>query len=190
MSIKLGTRQGSLFLLLLVHIALEQGFSTLGLFTFLYLAILCCGGRCSVHYSMFNSSLGLYQMTVVPFPSSQNNQKSLSVQFSSVQSLSRIRLFATPWITARQASLSITNSGSSLKLKSIESVMPSSHLILCRPLFQMSPGGEGGCKITLLRITAVKISGRVAREKRINVTFQWGESNLSLFISYTYVHLD
>jgi len=65
-------------------------------------------------------------------------------QFSSVQLLSRIRLFATPWITARQASLSITNSGSSLKLKSIESVMPSSHLILCRPLFQMSPGGEGG----------------------------------------------
>ena len=52
----------------------------------------------------------------------------------SVQSLSRIRLFATPWITARQASLSITNSQSSLKLMSIESVMPSSHLVLCRPL--------------------------------------------------------
>ena len=57
-----------------------------------------------------------------------------SVQFSSVQSLSRVRLFATPWIAARQASLSITNSWSSLSLKSIESVMPSSHLILCRPL--------------------------------------------------------
>ena len=55
-----------------------------------------------------------------------------SVQFSSVQSLSRVRLFATPWITARQASLSITNSRSSLRLISIESVMPSSHLILCR----------------------------------------------------------
>ena len=54
--------------------------------------------------------------------------------FSSVQLLSRVRLFATPWITARQASLSITNSQSSLKLMSIESVMPSSHLILCRPL--------------------------------------------------------
>ena len=52
----------------------------------------------------------------------------------SVQSLSRVRLFATPWITARQASLSITNSWSSLKLMSSESVMPSSHLILCRPL--------------------------------------------------------
>ena len=56
------------------------------------------------------------------------------VQFSSVQSLSRVRLFATPWIAALQASLSITNSQSSLKLMSIESVMPSSHLILGRPL--------------------------------------------------------
>ena len=56
------------------------------------------------------------------------------IQFSSVQSLSRVRLFVTPWIAARQASLSITNSPSSLKFISIESVMPSSHLILCHPL--------------------------------------------------------
>ena len=55
-------------------------------------------------------------------------------QFSSVQSLSHVRLFATPWITAHQASLSITNSRSSSKLLFIESVMPSSHLILCCPL--------------------------------------------------------
>ena len=55
-------------------------------------------------------------------------------QFSSVQSLSRVWLFATPWITARQASLSITNSQSLLKLMSIKSVMPSRHLILCHPL--------------------------------------------------------
>ena len=54
--------------------------------------------------------------------------------FSSVQSLSRVQLFATPWITARQASLSITNSWSSPKLMYIESVMPSSHLILSCPL--------------------------------------------------------
>ena len=53
---------------------------------------------------------------------------------SSVQSLSRVRLFVTPRITARQASLCITNSQSSLKLTSIELVMPSNHLILCRPL--------------------------------------------------------
>ena len=57
-----------------------------------------------------------------------------SVQFSSFQSLSHVQLFATPWITARQASLSITNSWSSLRLTSIKSMMPSSHLILCRPL--------------------------------------------------------
>ena len=55
-------------------------------------------------------------------------------QFNLVQSLSRVRLFATPWIAAHQASLSIINSRSSLKLTSIELVIPSSHLILCRPL--------------------------------------------------------
>ena len=55
------------------------------------------------------------------------------------QSLSRVRLFATPWITARQASLSITNSRSSLRLISIESVMSSSHLTLCRPLLLLPP---------------------------------------------------
>ena len=54
--------------------------------------------------------------------------------FSSVQSLSRVRLFATPWTAARQAFLSITNSQSLLKLISIESVMPPNHLNLCHPL--------------------------------------------------------
>ena len=62
-----------------------------------------------------------------------------SVQFSSVQSLSRVRIFATPWIAAHQASLSITNSRSSLRLTSIESVTPSSHLILCHPLLLLPP---------------------------------------------------
>ena len=56
------------------------------------------------------------------------------VQFSSVQSLSHDQLFVTPWTAARQASLSITNSWSLLKLMSIELVMPSNHLILCHPL--------------------------------------------------------
>ena len=55
-------------------------------------------------------------------------------QFRSFQSLSRVQLFATPWTTAHQASLSITNSQSLPKPKSIESVMPSNHLILCCPL--------------------------------------------------------
>ena len=63
----------------------------------------------------------------------------LSGMFSSVQSLSRVWLFASPWISACQASLSITNSRSSLKLTSIESVIPSSHLILCRPLLLLPP---------------------------------------------------
>ena len=58
----------------------------------------------------------------------------MSDQIRSDQLLSCVRPFATPWIAARQASLSITNSQSSLRLTSIESVMPSSHLILCRPL--------------------------------------------------------
>ena len=61
------------------------------------------------------------------------------VQFSSVQSLSGVRLFVTLWITARQDSLSITNSRSSLKLTSIELVMPSSHLVLCHPLLLLPP---------------------------------------------------
>ena len=62
-----------------------------------------------------------------------------SVQFSSVQSLSSVRFFAIPWITARQASLSITISRSSPKLMSIELVMASSHLIFCRPLLLLPP---------------------------------------------------
>ena len=63
----------------------------------------------------------------------------VTVKFSSVQSLSRVRLFATPCIAAHQASLSITNSQSLPKLMSIESMMPSSHLILCLPLFLLPP---------------------------------------------------
>ena len=67
-------------------------------------------------------------------------QKILTInQFSSVQSLNCVRLFATPWIAARQASLSITNSRSLLKLMPIESVMPSSHLIIYCPLLLLRP---------------------------------------------------
>ena len=73
----------------------------------------------------------------LPFPSCSGGQ--CQAQFSSVQSLSCVRLFETPWITARQASLSITNSWSSLRLMSIESVMPSNHLILWRPLLLLPP---------------------------------------------------
>ena len=62
----------------------------------------------------------------------------IALQFSSVQLLSRVRLFATPWTAAHQASLFITNSWSLLKLMSIELVMPSNHLILCHPLLLLS----------------------------------------------------
>ena len=78
-----------------------------------------------VNLSMFlfraGASTGLFQVYLL-------------LQFSSVQSLSHVQLFATPWTAALQASLSITHSRSLLKLMSIESVMPSNHLILCCPL--------------------------------------------------------
>ena len=63
----------------------------------------------------------------------------VGLNFSSVQSLSHVQLFATPWIAARQVSLSIANSRSLLKLMPIELVMPSSHLILCRPRLLLPP---------------------------------------------------
>ena len=78
-----------------------------------------------------------YQICLIRINVAQNTN--ITVQFSSVQSLSRVRLFATPWIAVRQASLFITISRSSLRFKSIESVMPSSHLILSRPLLLLPP---------------------------------------------------
>ena len=80
---------------------------------FLLLCLLCC---------LFDKHLYVLRWSYVGF-------------ISSVQSLSRVRLFVTPWIAAHQTSLSITNSQSSLKLTTIDSVMPSSHLILCPPFF-------------------------------------------------------
>ena len=75
---------------------------------------------------------GMLNLGTLTYPSGD-------AMFSSVQLLSRARLFAAPCITARQASLSITNSWSSLRLMSIRSVIPSSHLILCRPLLLLPP---------------------------------------------------
>ena len=72
-------------------------------------------------------------------PNQMSHVLSLCLPGVSVQSLSRVWLFATPWIAAHQASLSIINSQSSLKLMSIKSAMPSSHLILCRPLLLLPP---------------------------------------------------
>ena len=98
---------------------------------FIFLGFTCSFHSRTQHKDIFFFyilSSSLYQPTIV-YP----------IQFSSVQSLSHVRLFATPWIAANQASLSITNSRSSLRPKSIESVMPSSHLILCRPLLLLPP---------------------------------------------------
>ena len=72
-------------------------------------------------------------------PHEPQHSRPPSVQFSSVQSLSRVQLFAILWIAVRQASLFITISWSSLRLMSIESVMPSSHLILSHPLLLLPP---------------------------------------------------
>ena len=81
--------------------------------------------------------------------------KKKSYQFNSVQLLSHVRLYETPWIAARQASLSIANSWSLLKLMSIESVMPSKHLILCHTLLlllSVSPSIKVFPKESVLRI--------------------------------------
>ena len=82
-------------------------------------------------------NLSLLHCRQILYHLSDNNSSKNKISpttFSSVQSLSRVRLFVTPWTAASQASLSITNSRSSLKFMSIESVMPSSHLVLCCPL--------------------------------------------------------
>ena len=82
---------------------------------------------------------GRTQTAVVCLDSALNHWVKDIIPFSSVQSLSCVQLFATPWITGRQASLSITNSRSLPKFMSIESVMPSSHLILCHPVLLLPP---------------------------------------------------
>ena len=83
---------------------------------------------CKNDHNSINSQLRCHFFTAV-----------FSEILSSVQSFSRVQFFATPWIAARQASLSITHSRSSLRRTSIESVMPSSHLILCCPLLLLPP---------------------------------------------------
>ena len=89
---------------------------------------------CSIHLCLFCC---LVSRVIVTF--FLNSTYMCSVPFSSFQSLCRVWLFANPWIATRQASLSITISRSSLKLMSIKSVMPSSHLILCGPLLLLPP---------------------------------------------------
>ena len=91
--------------------------------------------------------------------------------FSSVQSLSRVRLFATPWIAARQASLSITSSWSLLRPMPIKLVMPSSHLILCRPLLLLPPIPPS------IRIFSKESALRIRRPKCWSFSFNISLSN-------------
>ena len=87
----------------------------------------------------FKSYLLIFEKCHGQRPVKRSQKSFLFLQFSSVQSLSRVQLIATPWIAAHQASLSITNSWSSLRLTAIKSVMPFSHFILGRPLLLLPP---------------------------------------------------
>ena len=102
----------------------------------------------------------------------------------SVQSLSRIRLFETPWTAARQASLSITNSQSLLKLMSFESVMPSNHLILCHPLLLPSI-------FPSIRVFSIESALRIRWPKYWSFSFNISPSNeQSRLISFRMEWLD
>ena len=94
-----------------------------------------------------------------------------NVQFSSIQSLSRVRLFATPWVTARQASLSITSSQSSPKLMSIKLVTPSDHLILCWTLLLLPS------ILPSIRVFSKKSVLRITWSKYQSFSFSIGHSN-------------
>ena len=96
------------------------------------------GGSATSHYILIFLNFKAFKTDALISPSVFTIVVAI-VQFSSFQSLSCVQLFATPWIAARQASLSITNSQSLPKLTPIESVMPSSHIILCRPLLLLPP---------------------------------------------------
>ena len=102
------------------------------------------------------------------------------VQFSSVQLLSCVRLFATPWIATHQASLSITNSQSLLKLMPIESVMPFSHLILCRPLL-----GKYKYKYILVNDPAFGLGNGLRKVHFIVLYFKQDVSHIYTFISHS-----
>ena len=102
----------------------------------------------------------------------QSRKPKISVQFSSVQSVSHVWLFATPWITACQASLSITNSQSLLKLVSMDSVMPSNHLILCCPLL-FPPSVFPSIRVFFTSVSSLHQVARVLEFQLQHQSFQW-----------------
>ena len=93
------------------------------------------------------------------------------IQFSSVQLLSRVCLFATPWTAAHQASLSITNPRSPLRPMSIESVMPSNHVVLCRPLLLLPP------IFPSIRVFSIESALRIRWPKYWNFSFNISPSS-------------
>ena len=106
-----------------------------------------------------------------------------TTEFSSVQLLSCVQLFATPWTAAHQASLSITSSQSSLKLMSIESVMPSNHLILCRPLLLL-PSIFPSIRV-FSNDSALRISGQsfgVSASTSVLPTTEWASIKMTMVL--------
>ena len=120
---------------------------------------------CNTELQLCESQYSTYSQEKISDRHQQISRSHQIIQFSSVQLLSRVRLFATPWIAPRQASLSITNSRSSLRLTSIESVMPSSHLILCRPLL-LSP-----LILLIIRVFSNESTLRMTRPKYWSFSF-------------------
>ena len=98
-------------------------------------------------------------------------------KFSSVQSLSRVRLFETPWTAAQQASLSITNSQSLLQLMSIGSMMPSNHLLLCHPLFKPKSGVSITFLLKILQRLPVVSRGKLESPQRSAPPALWYHSS-------------
>ena len=112
---------------------------------------------------MFSGSISTFHLVL-------HIEVNATFTFSSVQSLSRVRIFATPWTAAHQASLSITNSWSLLGLMSIELVMPSNHLILCRSLLPPST-------LPSIRIFSNELALRIRWPKYWSFSFKISPSN-------------
>ena len=156
-----------------------------------HVSCISCIGRWILHHwatretqHVFPSSLKLLLLSWQCIEAQRGHWKeffkstcSPSVQFSSIQSLSHVWLLATPWTTAHQASLSITNSWSLPKLMSIESVMPSIHLILHRPLFLLPSIFQSiltsWWTLSKLRCMSPQWSDRNLSEDSVAAKFTW-----------------
>ena len=129
-------------------------------------------------YTLTHPQTDMHTYSLTPKTWSRTIKSTLSLmhmdQFSSVQSFSHVRLFATPWTAAPQANLSIINSRSLLKLVSIESVMPSNHLILCRPLLLLPASfpASGSLPVSRLLASGAQSIGASASSSVLPVNLQ------------------